>query len=144
MKLQLILQMQEHFGDATSTMSVLKRPEHVLSFIKHALGDSQPNFADRLNPVVQRSQRGMKKGDLKIVSHEENIEEEDLLEGEDSDDEDAPGLDGVQKSDQMTVTAINLLLSILEGVTLVRCPTGIITNLISQPTLRSLRGQHPY
>lgn len=36
--------------------------------------------------------------------------------GGDSDDEDdAPGLEGVERSDHLTVTAINLLLSLLEG-----------------------------
>jgi len=49
--------------------------------------------------------------DLRLVPEEE---QGDDLEG-DSDDE-TPGPQGVQPNDEMTITALNLLLSILEGV----------------------------
>ena len=50
--------------------------------------------------------------DLRIVPEEE--QDEDLDMGSDSDDE-TPGLEGAQSNDEMTITALNLLLSLLEG-----------------------------
>jgi hypothetical protein len=50
--------------------------------------------------------------DLRIVPEEE--QDEDLDMGSDSDDE-TPELEGAQPNDEMTITALNLLLSLLEG-----------------------------
>jgi len=50
--------------------------------------------------------------DLRIVSDEEKDDDADME--HDSDDE-TPGLQGTRPNDEMTITALNLLLSILEG-----------------------------
>ena len=51
---------------------------------------------------------------LRIVDDDD--ESSPRASGGDSDDEDeAPGLEGVPRGDHLTVTAINLLLSLLEG-----------------------------
>ena len=50
--------------------------------------------------------------DLRLVP-EENPDDDSGTEG-DSDDE-TPSLQGVQPNDEMTITALNLLLSVLEG-----------------------------
>ena len=50
--------------------------------------------------------------DLRIVPREE--QDEDLDIGGDSDDE-TPNQEGTQPDNEMTITALNLLLSVLEG-----------------------------
>jgi hypothetical protein len=112
--------MQEQLGHSASSTNILKRPEHVLSFIRHALEDSDSSITEhqRLKATIpQRSTRGVSAADLRIVQELETTDEV-YIDGEDSDDEDAPGLEDVQKGDEMTVTAINLLLSLLEGISL--------------------------
>jgi hypothetical protein len=59
-----------------------------------------------------RPQQGLTMDDLRIVPEEEKDADVDA-EG-DSDDE-TPGLEGAGPSDEMTITALNLLLSVLEG-----------------------------
>lgn len=58
--------------------------------------------------------RGLKSGltmeDLQIVSNDE-----ELSDGSDSDDE-VPGTEGATSDTEMTETAVNLLLSVLEGM----------------------------
>jgi hypothetical protein len=97
--LQLILQMQTQLST-----SVLSKPEHVLSFVKHALGSElPPSTGPSVRPV---SKKGLGLKDLRIV-------EETTSEAKDSDDEESDDFMGGK--DEMHVTGITLLLSILEG-----------------------------
>lgn len=67
--------------------------------------------------------RGLGISDLRIVEVEE---EDDLVDEADSDDE-VPGVEGVPPDEEMTATAISLLLSILEGELFI---ISILTNLV--------------
>lgn len=109
--LQLILQIQTHMSSEGYTSgNIFSKPEHILSFVKHALdaGTAAPP-----QPSHSRSAKkpGLKMDDLRIVDEDE---EDDFEDGGDSDDE-TPGLEGVPPDEEMTATAMNLLLSILEG-----------------------------
>jgi hypothetical protein len=109
--LQLIVQVQSRMSrDDTSSNNILSKPEHVLTFIKHAL---QSDAVQDSPPSVDASSRqGLRMNDLRIVS-EDDIDGDNDSEA-DSDDE-TPDLQGVRPNDEMTITALNLLLSILEG-----------------------------
>ena len=85
--------------------TVLSKPEHVLSFIKHALSSHPLPSADLL--VKPALKKGLGLEDLRIV-------EESPVEVNDSDDEEETNDSGGGK-DEMLVTSITLLLSILEG-----------------------------
>ncbi|KAF8490277.1 hypothetical protein JB92DRAFT_3010158 [Gautieria morchelliformis] len=98
--LQLILQMQTQLSTA-----VLSKPEHVLSFVKHALGSEPPPSTASARPVLKK---GLGIKDLRIV-------EEDTSEAKDSDDEESD--DSMGAKDEMQVRGITLLLSILEANT---------------------------
>ena len=91
--------------------SILNEPEHILSFVKHALemgaAASTPSSLHKKNETQKT--RGLSVNDLRIVD-----EEEDKATDRDSDDE-VPGLEGGRSDDEMTATALNLLLSVLEG-----------------------------
>ena len=109
--LQLILQIQTHMSSEGYTSgNIFSKPEHILSFVKHALdaGTAAPP-----QPSHSRSAKkpGLTMDDLRIVDEDE---EDDFEDGGDSDDE-TPGLEGVPPDEEMTATAMNLLLSILEG-----------------------------
>lgn len=96
--------------DSSSDNNILSRPEHVLTFIKHALqSDTMQDAASSADPSPRQ---GLTMDDLRIVP-EENPDDDSGTEG-DSDDE-TPSLQGVRPNDEMTVTALNLLLSLLEG-----------------------------
>lgn len=108
--LQLILQMQNQLSADSSSSNILRKPDHILVFIKHALESAQP-----VTPSAQAGRRhedktGLRMEDLRIIPEKE----EEVEEG-DSDDE-TPDAGPSGSSDQeMIVTAVNLLLSILEG-----------------------------
>ena len=107
--LQLITQIQTQLADTSSSTNILKKPEHILMFVKHALDDAQ------LPKMFQRSARRPKRAglgldDLKIVS---GSGDEDEMGSEDSDDEDEGSMNTAP--DEITVTALNLLLALLEG-----------------------------
>lgn len=96
--------------------AILSKPEHVLSFIKHALRSELPSPANRTHKSTEKRGLGLK--DLRIVepkelyvgdSDDENDETEDVVEGTEGLAENTGG------KDEMIVTAITLLLSILEG-----------------------------
>lgn len=98
--------------DQLST-SVLSKPEHVLSFVKHALG-SVPLSGEQIPPSAFK--RGLGLDDLRIVD-----KQDDEFEG-DSDDEGEDVTMGGENTqggsggkDEVIVTSISLLLSILEG-----------------------------
>ncbi|OBZ76096.1 hypothetical protein A0H81_03253 [Grifola frondosa] len=102
--LQLILQMQKQLS-AEGSSNILSTPEHILSFIKHVLESSRPAVSD-VRESQSRPNLGLRMEDLRIIPEEEHL-------GEDSDDEADQNANG--GDDEMTVTAINLLLSVLEG-----------------------------
>lgn len=97
--LQLVMQMQTQLEGG---LLGLKDPGHVLGFVKHALED-----ANRAKEAPQSEVRPRKTGldALKIVPDEEEQEEGDS-------DDDMPDS---ERYDEMTETAVNLLLSILEA-----------------------------
>ena len=108
------MQMQAQLADTAEPSNILRKPEHILSFIQHALTSAsspQP-------PANQGAQRNAKDtlgmADLRIVP-----EKDDLLDNGDSDDE-TPPTSNVSTDDEMTDTAVNLLLAILEGTSTYR------------------------
>ncbi|CDO71360.1 hypothetical protein BN946_scf184908.g118 [Trametes cinnabarina] len=109
--LQLVLQMQKQLS-VNDTSNVLRKPEHILSFIKHALENprqsEQPTVSKSASPSTLRME------DLRIVQEDEEEEFHEYEEG-DSDDEEEE--EGGQKHgpDDMISTAMKLLLSVLEG-----------------------------
>ncbi|OCH90959.1 hypothetical protein OBBRIDRAFT_558927 [Obba rivulosa] len=106
--LQLIVQMQSQLSSDDPASSLLKKPDHILSFIKHALESDSARPVDTRKPPAHTLVNTLRMEDLRIVS-----QEEEELEGGDSDDE---GDDTNGSSDrEMVVTALNLLLSILEA-----------------------------
>jgi hypothetical protein len=97
--------------DGPSSNNILSKPEHILSFIKHALQNETMQDAAQKQQSKGPPSLGLTMDDLRIVPEEE---QDDVDMESDSDDE-APGPQGVQPNDEMTITALNLLLSILEG-----------------------------
>ena len=92
-------------GDATS--GFLKRPAHILAFIKHTLEslDADKNKTSKKPDVTDKRLET-----LRIVPSADG-EDEDAA---DSDDEDV-NENTVSPDDEMLETTVNLLLSILEG-----------------------------
>lgn len=83
--------------------TVLSKPEHVLSFIKHALC-LEPSTRPPVESVLKK---GLGLKDLRIV-------DENATKFNNSDDGDVTDYSGDGK-DEMLVTSITLLLSVLEG-----------------------------
>lgn len=111
--LQIIVQVQNQLSSNDSPTNMLKKPDHILSFIKHALDSATSDHSLSSNADKPPQRKGLGLDDLRIVDKEE----EELPDNEaDSDDEDSPG-DTIDspKDDDMTATALNLLLSVLEG-----------------------------
>ncbi|CCO26531.1 hypothetical protein BN14_00556 [Rhizoctonia solani AG-1 IB] len=84
--LRLILEMQQKLGS-----SVLTEPEHILQFIAHVVEPKRPDEGPERTA----------QDPLRIIE-------------QDSDDED--GVDEPQAQDEMTLTAVTLLLALLEGM----------------------------
>lgn len=121
--LQLIIQMQTQLSESAGSSNILSQPEHILSFIKHALGSTiiaPPQANQRTQPKAEAS---LSLKDLRIVP-----EKDDFTDEGDSDDE-TPEASGVSVDDEMTETAVNLLLAILEGMNLFK-PTSLPFKLI--------------
>jgi hypothetical protein len=102
------MQMQTQLAETAGPSNILSKPEHILSFIKHALTSvttSQP-------PTNQGAQRKTKDslgmGDLRIVP-----QKDDLSNNDDSDDE--AHTSDTSTDGEMVETAVDLLLAILEG-----------------------------
>jgi hypothetical protein len=115
--LQLIVQVQTQMSkDGPSSSNILSKPEHVFSFIKHALhSDSTLQSPDpKTGPERPSARQGMTMNDLRVVPQEE--QDDDLDMDGDSDDE-TPNQEVAQPNNEMTITALNLLLSVLEGTT---------------------------
>ncbi|KAH9844158.1 uncharacterized protein C8Q71DRAFT_731516 [Rhodofomes roseus] len=107
--LQLILQMQTQLATDDSASSILNKPDHILSFIKHALESAASPAAQSPKREPRANGGGLNLQDLRIVDEEE---EPEVDEG-DSDDE-GPEM-GASGDDEMVATSVNLLLSILEA-----------------------------
>jgi hypothetical protein len=106
--LQLIVQIQAQLADANSSTNILKKPEHILMFIKHALEDAQ--MSKQLQTPARRPKRtGLGLDDLRIAPDPDA----DEIDSGDSDDED--GSSANTAPDEITVTTLNLLLALLEG-----------------------------
>ncbi|KAI0650280.1 hypothetical protein C8Q79DRAFT_1063233 [Trametes meyenii] len=118
--LQLVVQMQKQFSD-DDTSGVLKKPEHILSFIKHAL--ENPQASEHPSSNKSASSVGLRMEDLRIVEVEDDPE---YSEG-DSDDEDGEG-DEDHGLDDMTSTAVKLLLSVLEANPTLSARTAPVLN----------------
>ncbi|KAI5118985.1 hypothetical protein M0805_001124 [Coniferiporia weirii] len=104
---KLTMQISAQVGASASAGSPLKRPDvsRMLMFIKLSL-DQNGSLTDR------DSTEKLTLDSLRLVPEEDKQEAND---DGDSDDEDlAPGLEGVDKSEHMSVTAVNLLLALLE------------------------------
>lgn len=113
--LQLIVQVQTQMSkDGPSSSNILSKPEHVFSFIKHALQSDTTlqSPESKTGPKKPSVRQGMTMSDLLIIPGEE--QDEDLDVGDDSDDE-TPNREGAQPNSEMTITALNLLLSVLEA-----------------------------
>ena len=99
--------MQQQLSSDDS-LSILKKPEYILSFIKQVL---EPQRIES-SRAKAREDAGLRMEDLRIVPEEP----EDELRGRDSDDEEE-NAEGVpdQPRDEMKSIAVKLLLSVLEG-----------------------------
>ena len=104
--------MQNQLSSGDSSFDILKKPDHILSFIKHALQTATQIPITPAESKRQKTAGGLRIEDLRIV--EEKDEEDELVEG-DSDDEDEPTAPKEGSDEDMTSTALNLLLAILEG-----------------------------
>jgi hypothetical protein len=113
--LQLIVQVQTQMSkDGPSSSNILSKPEHVFSFIKHALQSDSALQSPELKTGPKRlsARQGVTMDDLRIVPKEE--QDSDLDMDGDSDDE-TPDQEVARPNNEMTITALNLLLSVLEG-----------------------------
>ena len=135
--LQLIVQVQAQMSkDGPSCSNILSKPEHVFSFIKHALrNDSTPQSPEsKTGPNNSSVCRGMTMDNLRIARKEE--QDEDLDRDGDSDDE-TPNQEDAQPNNDMMITALNLLLSVLEGTTfhMNLQPNVLLIDLSANPNL---------
>lgn len=105
------MQIQSQLSSDDSSMNILKKPGHILTFIKHALetATAAPVATSAMRQPKLKSS-GVRMEDLRIVE-----EEEPEIEEADSDNEAEAASDVESGEDDMTATAVNLLLSILEG-----------------------------
>lgn len=113
--LQLIVQVQTQMSkDGPSSSNILSKPEHVFSFIKHALQSDSALQSPELKTGPKRlsARQGVTMDDLRIVPKEE--QDSDLDMDGDSDDE-TPDQEVARPNNEMTITALNLLLSVLEA-----------------------------
>ncbi|KAJ6539322.1 hypothetical protein B0H19DRAFT_961303 [Mycena capillaripes] len=94
--LQLVVQMQTQLSDGPST--VLGKPTHIISFVKHALDSGGRESEGKKEPAK------INPFHLDLDGSEEG----------DSDD-DTPGADIIYPDDEMIETAVNLLLAVLEA-----------------------------
>lgn len=88
---------------------VLKKPEHILMFVKHVLEDAQMPGKSQTSTRRPKG-TGLGLEDLRIIR---DSNDEDGGGSWDSDDEDEGS--GNTVPDEITVTTLNLLLALLEG-----------------------------
>ncbi|KZV65023.1 hypothetical protein PENSPDRAFT_745220 [Peniophora sp. CONT] len=115
--LQLVVQMQTQMSDGPATTNILNKPEHILTFVKHVLDSVITSSTPHAQPPEAKTTKvGIGLDDLRIVEEEEDdlpgVEDEGDSDDEDEDPEAKPKL---PPDDEMTSTALNLLLSILEA-----------------------------
>lgn len=116
-----------------SSLDILKKPDHILSFIKHALQTSQQQALSKYAHSEPATDAGPKLGDLRIVDADED-DEDDILEG-DSDDEDEPSVPREGTDEEMTSTALSLLLSVLEGPSYIYFEAPFAHKRLANPNL---------
>ena len=101
------MQIQSRLADASSSTNILKKPDHILMFVKHALEDTQ--MSKGLQTQARRPKgTGLGLGSLKIVPDSDGE-----VDSGDSDDEDESSANTAPN--EIVVTALNLLLALLEG-----------------------------
>ena len=95
-----------------SSFNILQKPDQILAFVKHALDSAREKQTSRppATPVRAPKRQGLGLADLRIVGDED----EDMLD-DDSDDDSDDEEGGMDSEEEMTSTALNLLLSVLEG-----------------------------
>jgi hypothetical protein len=108
------MQMQTQLAENTGPSNILSRSEHILSFINHALTSSATARPLKNQGARHKTKDSLGMDDLRIVP-----EKDDLSDSTDSDDE-TPPTSGVSTDDEMIDTAVNLLLAILEGMSICR------------------------
>ncbi|KAI6119388.1 hypothetical protein EDD16DRAFT_1885040 [Pisolithus croceorrhizus] len=101
--LQIIVQMQDQLSGDSSPQNILRKPEHVLQFIKHVLEPSS---------TALRSESGRSLGlaDLRIIP-----EDEPSVPGDSDSDDERPEKTDSNPDEDMAETAISLLLATLEA-----------------------------
>lgn len=97
------MQMQAQLSEDSSLQGLLSKPEHILQFVKHTL---EPTTV----PSEKPGSKSLGMADLRIVPDDDGAFSSD----NDSDDEGDEGSASF-RDDEMTETAINLLLATLEG-----------------------------
>ncbi|KAH7887770.1 hypothetical protein F5I97DRAFT_1951957 [Phlebopus sp. FC_14] len=103
---QMIMEMQTQLSSGRSSSNILSKPDHILLFVKHALGSDSPAA-----PVGSKreSSQGLRLEDLRIVRGDE------FTEGSDNDGEGYDEANSDIGEDNAIETAINLLLATLEA-----------------------------
>ena len=87
--MQIILQMQSQLTTDSTSTNILKKPEHILSFVKHALEASLTS--PQVTQGKRDTHRGLKLEDLRII---DVPDDEGELDG-DSDDEDEKDIEDI-------------------------------------------------
>jgi hypothetical protein len=98
------MQMQIQLSDGKTSSNILCKPAHLLSFIKHVL-----------DPVDPKTHNGGELESVLRIGGLHSREAESELDDEGDSDDDMPGSEVVGADHEMIETALNLLLSILEG-----------------------------
>ncbi|KAJ3558366.1 hypothetical protein NM688_g970 [Phlebia brevispora] len=109
--LQIIMKLQTQSESGESSFNILKQPEQILSFVKNALDSGREERTGPESKARKQSHEGLSLADLRIVEEEDEDEEP----GEEGDSDDEGGGGGIDLDEEMTSTALNLLLSVLEA-----------------------------
>lgn len=104
------MQMQTQLAESAGPSNILSKPKHILSFIKHALVSTTIVRPPVSHGVQHKTKDTLGTQDFRIV-----LETNDSSDNGDSDDE-TPVTSDVSTDVDMTDTAVNLLLAILEGM----------------------------
>lgn len=134
--LQLVVQIQNQLSSGDSAFDILQKPDHILTFIKHALQTATQKPEEKRKPQTPAPKTGLKLEDLVIVDVEGNDSDDESIEG-DSDDEEEPSNPREGSDEEMTSTALNLLLAVMEANPKINAQTTPIVDDIF-PLLESL------
>ena len=99
------MKLQSDADSNESSLNILKQSEQLLGFIKHVLESAKQRHTATQAQSTREHKHGLGMSDLRIVDPEDGVDE-----GGDSDDEDE-----VDADEELTSTALNLLLAVLEG-----------------------------